>query len=282
MSLNMSHGFTPELQAWIFKTEGGYVDHPKDPGGATNMGITRKTLAAWRGISPYTALPKSEVRNLTKTEAASIYKKNYWDLAQCSSLPRGLDYAVMDYGVNSGVGRAVKDLQRTVKEFYKGTVDGVIGAMTITAVKDFCEAYGVDVLIKAYCDRRFAFVSGLKTFATFGKGWTTRIWGAKMGIQTNDIGVADRAAMLALTTTGKEVRDTIPEPLETGPGLAAPEKPTVIDAIKDPGVLGGIATAFGTVIAAIADQPIIQVGLLLGIAFLVYRFVIVKQKVDPT
>lgn len=281
MTLNMSHGFTAELQSWIFATEGGYVDHPKDPGGATNMGITRKTLAAWRGISPFTALSKEEVRKLTKFEAAAIYKKNYWDLAQCTLLPRGLDYAVMDYGVNSGVGRAVKDLQRTVKEFYKGAIDGIPGAQTITAVKDFAEAYGINVLIEAYCERRYQFVKGLKTFATFGKGWTTRIWGAKLGIQTGDIGVADRAALLAQTTTAKQT-EAIPEPLETGPGLAAPEKPSILDAIKDPGVIGGVTAAFGTVVAAVADQPVLQIALVLGIGFLVYRFVITKQKVDPT
>lgn len=280
MYLQMSHGFTPELQSWIFATEGGYVDHPKDPGGATNMGITRKTLAAWRGISPYTALPKEEVRKLPKSEAAAIYKKNYWDLAQCTSLPRGVDYAVMDYAVNSGVSRAVKDLQRTVSEFYKGVVDGLAGTLTATAVKDYCEAYGVDSLIEAYCERRYNFVKGLSTFKTFGKGWTTRIWGSKQGIQTNDIGVADRAVMLARTTTGAEVRE-LPAPLETGPGLALPEKPSVLDTIKDPGILAAGAGLVTSVAGAIADQPVLQIAMVAAIAFFIYRFVIVKQKVDP-
>jgi len=61
----------------IFASEGGYVDHPKDPGGATNLGITRRTLAAWRGIVPFSNLPKSEVKNLSKKEALSIYGKEY-------------------------------------------------------------------------------------------------------------------------------------------------------------------------------------------------------------
>lgn len=281
MSVQMSHGFTTEIQDWIFKTEGSYVDHPKDPGGATNMGITHKVLAAWRGVSPYTALPKDAVRRLTRMEAAAIYKKNYWDMAKCSDLPRGVDYAVMDYAVNSGVSRSVKDLQRTVKEFYKGTIDGLAGTMTATAVKDFCEAYGVTALVEAFCNRRYSFVKGLSTFSTFGRGWTTRIWGAKLGIQTSDIGVADRAVLLSGTTTGAQVKE-LPDPIETGPGLAIPEKPTVLDGLKDPAVIGAGVTGAGTVFAAIANQPILQIGLLLGIAFLVYRFVIVKRKVDPT
>lgn len=280
MSIQMSHGFTAELQDWVFKTEGGYVDHPKDPGGATNMGITHKVLAAWRGVTPYTALPKEAIKKLSRVEAANIYRKNYWDMARCSDLPRGLDYAVMDYGVNSGVSRAVKDLQRCVKDFYKGSIDGLAGGLTTNAVKDFCETYGVPALIEALCERRYNFVKGLSTFKTFGRGWTTRIYGAQMGIQTNDIGVADRATMLAGTTTGKQVQE-LPAPLETGPGLAIPEKPTIVDGLKDPAVVTAGAGLLASLGGVIADQPILQLAIVVAVGFLVYRFVIVNKKVDP-
>src|SRR5688572_21931612 len=106
-----------------FKEEGGYVDHPKDPGGATNMGITHKTLANWRRISPWWKLDKVEVKNLTRAEASEIYRAKYWDLTQGDKLPAGVDLAVMDFAVNSGPARAAKALQRIVK----AKVDGLIG-----------------------------------------------------------------------------------------------------------------------------------------------------------
>lgn len=271
--MKMSMGFTPQIQDWVFATEGGYVDHPKDPGGATNMGITFKVLKAWYGR----AITKADVKNMPKSVAVAIYEKNYWNAVRASHLPLGLDYAMMDYAVNSGVSRAIKDLQRCIKDYYTGTIDGVAGALTLAAVKAFAEAEGTATLIYALCERRFNFVKGLSTFATFGKGWTKRIWGNSLGVQTSDIGVADRATMLS-GNTGV----AIPAPTETIPGQAAPEKPSVIDAVKDPGVLGAIAGGIATIFGAIADQPVLQVAVVAAVAFLVYRFVITKQKVDPT
>src|SRR6188768_1995558 len=80
----------------VLRHEGGYVDHPSDPGGATNMGITRRTLADWRKVAPWSALDKAEVRALQRDEAAAIYRTNYWDRSGAGSLPSGLDLALFD------------------------------------------------------------------------------------------------------------------------------------------------------------------------------------------
>lgn len=151
----------------IFYHEDGYVDHPKDPGGATNMGITHKTLAAWRKVSPWSDLPKSEVKNLSKDEARKIYEANYWRAVKGDDLPSGVDLFVMDYGVNSGPSRAVKALQTVVGV----PADGVIGPVTLEAVRKTDPLKIVNELYKY----RMQYLRSLKTWSTFGKGWTRRV-----------------------------------------------------------------------------------------------------------
>lgn len=153
--------------AQILSHEGGYADHPSDPGGATNMGITRKTLARWRGIAPWWALDKAEVKALGRDEAAAIYKALYWERVKAASLPPGLDLAVFDYAVNSGPERAVKTLQALVGV----TQDGFVGPLTLGAVTQ----RDARALIGALCDQRLAFLQRLANFATFGRGWTARV-----------------------------------------------------------------------------------------------------------
>ncbi|HCO56208.1 MAG TPA: hypothetical protein DIT93_14490, partial [Pelagibacterium sp.] len=153
--------------AKILEHEGGYADHPSDPGGATNMGITHKTLARWRGIDPWWDLPKSEVRALERAEAAAIYKALYWERCKAGSLPVGLDLAVSDYGVNSGPDRAVRVLQALV-----GVVqDGFVGPLTLAAVGK----RDTRALIEALCDQRMGFLQRLANWASFGRGWTSRV-----------------------------------------------------------------------------------------------------------
>jgi lysozyme family protein len=146
--------------------EGGYVDHPKDPGGATNWGITLATYSAFKGRK----VSKDEVRAMTRDDALRIYKRQYWDTVKGDDLPAGLDYAVFDFCVNSGPDRAVRDLQKVL-----GTVgvDGSMGMKTIAA----CESYelGVQKLIRDYCQHRLNFMKSLKTWSTFGKGWERRV-----------------------------------------------------------------------------------------------------------
>lgn len=259
--------FTPKIQEWTLATEGGYVDHPRDPGGATNMGITHKTLAAWRGVKSVT---KQDVRNLTVAEAMAIYKSNYWDTIKSDSLPAGLDYALFDYGVNSGPARAVKDLQRVLGV----GVDGIVGSETLDAVRRRNDIVG---LIDALCERRWLFVKGLSTFDAFGKGWRRRIWGETMGLQPNsDTGVADRAARLAMGD------DTAPVPTQPVEGKAEPEKPSAVDVlVKDSGGISGIAGAGAAIFGAIADQPILQLAAVAFIGILVWRFIVARREADP-
>jgi lysozyme family protein len=166
----------------VLAHEGGYADHPTDPGGATNLGITHKTLARWRKVSPWWKLPKAEIRGLGTAEAARIYEASYWRRVQGAALPPGLDLALFDYAVNSGPVRAIKALQTSLKV----KADGWIGPLTLDALKARVAAAGVAGMVAALCDGRLGFLQRLATFAVFGRGWSRR--------------VADiRAAALAMT-----------------------------------------------------------------------------------
>ncbi|WDR02762.1 glycosyl hydrolase 108 family protein [Devosia algicola] len=157
--------------ALVLKLEGGYVDNPNDPGGATNRGITRRTLAAWRQIRPWADLAKTEVKSLSRAEAAQIYRANYWDVIRGDALVPGLDLALFDFAINSGPGRAVKTLQRLL-----GVVaDGVIGVRTLAAIDDKIAAAGASNLVRQLCADRLVFLQTLSTFAHFGVGWTRRV-----------------------------------------------------------------------------------------------------------
>jgi lysozyme family protein len=147
----------------IFKFEGGYVNHPKDPGGATNMGITYKTLSAYRGY-PVT---NQDVKDLTKEEAREIYRRNYWGVVKGDTIPYGLDLVVMDGAVNSGPVRGVKWLQYGVG----AKVDGKVGPETILT----CQKTDQPAAIEKACDRRMGFLQGLRTWKTFGRGWSRRV-----------------------------------------------------------------------------------------------------------
>jgi lysozyme family protein len=151
----------------VLAQEGGYVDHPRDPGGATNMGITRKTLARWRKVSPWWKLPKAEVRNLERAEVRDIYRSVFWQPAHAEEMPAGLDLALFDFAVNSGPSRAIKALQSILGV----KVDGIYGPLTRDAAKTRTPAD----LITALCDSRIGFLQRLATFAVFGKGWTRRL-----------------------------------------------------------------------------------------------------------
>jgi lysozyme family protein len=153
--------------AEVLRHEGGYVDHPDDPGGATNMGITRKTLARWRKIPNWQDLPKSEVAALTLEEAGRIYRASYWAVSGADRMPAGLDLALFDFAVHSGPDRAIRTLQAALGV----AADGIVGSQTIGAAgsKD------TGTIISDLCDRRLGFLQRLPTFAVFGKGWTRRV-----------------------------------------------------------------------------------------------------------
>lgn len=158
--------FTEALEH-VLKHEGGFVNHPKDPGGMTNLGVTKKVWDEWIGRES----SEDEMRNLKPEDVANLYKKMYWDRVKGDDLPSGVNYCVFDASVNSGTGRAAKWLQEAV-----GAVpDGAIGAKTLAKVA----AHDADSLVNAYCDVRLNFLKSLKTFDTFGKGWSRRVEGVR-------------------------------------------------------------------------------------------------------
>ena len=178
--------------AHLLGHEGGYADHPADPGGATNMGITRKTLARWRGVSPWWDLPKTAVQRLEREEAAQIYRALYWDLCRAGELPAGIDLCIFDYAVNSGPGRAVRTLQATLGV----KVDGIVGPLTLGASRS-ADARSV---IGKVCDRRLGFLKALSTFPVFGRGWTHRV---------DDVRAAALAAAPITITRGEKSMDVL-------------------------------------------------------------------------
>jgi|TARA_R110002074_G_scaffold335015_2_gene505435 lysozyme family protein len=147
----------------ILHHEGGYVNHPKDPGGETNLGVTKRVYEEWGG--------QKKMRDLTVSDVAPIYKKNYWDRLKGDDLPNGLDLCVFDFGVNAGTGRSAKYLQKMVGT----TVDGGIGPNTLKYVDRYVAKVGLDSAIKEFQDRRQGYYERLKTFETFGRGWTRRV-----------------------------------------------------------------------------------------------------------
>ena len=152
-----------ELLRRLLMHEGGYTNHPSDPGGPTNFGITIHDYR--RYVKP--GATAADVKAMQVEEAKRIYRAKYWDAQRCDELPAGVDYAVFDYGVNSGIGRSKKVLQRAVGV----TADGVIGPATMKAVL----AADPKQTIMAICDERLRFLQRLRTWPVFGKGWSRRV-----------------------------------------------------------------------------------------------------------
>lgn len=180
--------------------EGGFVNHPKDPGGATNRGVTQRVYDAYRDRQGQS---RRSVRAITADEVADIYKRQYWDAIRGDDLPSGLDYAVFDYAVNSGPMRAVKDLQRELG-FAGKDVDGFNGSRTLAAV----DASDVYDLIDRLCARRMRFLKGLKHWPTFGKGWTRRVTDVAeiaMAMATNPKADTAAVALMEMPVKAEEI-----------------------------------------------------------------------------
>ena len=147
----------------LLKHEGGYVNNPKDPGGMTNLGVTRAVWESYVGRES----SEKEMRALTPAQVAPLYKRKYWDAINGDSLPSGLDLCVFDCAVNSGVGRAAKMLQGILGL----AQDGSIGPKTLEA----CKKFSSKDLVDKFCSARQDFLESLPTFKTFGKGWSARV-----------------------------------------------------------------------------------------------------------
>lgn len=155
----------------VLEHEGGYVNHPSDPGGETNFGITIAVARA-NGYA-------GSMRGMPKATAEAIYKKMYWDTVKGDQLPPALAFQVFDAGVNHGINRAAQWLQKCVGV----TQDGKIGPATLAAVASQSAARTTF----AFLSLRTQFYTDLSTFSTFGKGWTRRI-ASNLTYAAQDIG----------------------------------------------------------------------------------------------
>ena len=139
--------------------EGGFSNHPDDPGGATMYGITEKVARA-NGYN-------GAMRDLTLDFSKSIYRKNYWDACRCDQMPDQVKYPLFDSAVNSGAAQAAKWLQSAAGV----KADGAIGPMTLQAVA----LADPDYLVRQMLGRRLFFLTGLSNWPSFSKGWSRRI-----------------------------------------------------------------------------------------------------------
>jgi lysozyme family protein len=158
----MKDNFESALEA-VLHHEGGFVNHPADPGGMTNLGVTKKVWEEWVGHE----VDEKTMRGLTPEIVGPMYKAKYWDKVKGDELPSGVDYAVFDAAVNSGPGRAAKWLQSCVGV----EPDGGIGPKTLAAVS----AINAAELVEDYAKRRLSFLMDLPHWGTFGKGWGRRV-----------------------------------------------------------------------------------------------------------
>ena len=191
----MDRNFNRAVTATL-KYEGGYVNLKSDPGGATNLGVTIATFR--RYVKPSGTI--ADLKALTVDQAKTVYRRQYWDAVSGAELPDGIDFAVFDFGVNSGPDRAIKRLQKLAGV----PQDGRIGPATLKAVRAIPHAK----MIHDYQDERLAFLQRLPTWKTFGKGWGRRV---------------QEVRSLALQMASAPIpQATIPKPIETRPEVILP------------------------------------------------------------
>lgn len=153
----------------VLAHEGGYTDHPSDPGGPTNWGITiHDARMHWKRDAT-----SEDVRAMPRDVAKRIYKSKYWDAMRCDELPPGVDYAVFDFGVNSGISRSIKFLERIVGVPEDGKADDVL-------IRTLANMPPKPVVIEL-CNKRLVFLKGLRTWDVFGRGWGRRVEEVKSG-----------------------------------------------------------------------------------------------------
>ena len=160
--------------------EGGWADHPDDPGGPTMKGVTLLTYRRHFGEDK----SKDDLRNISEAELEKIYRSGYWNKCHCDELPTGVDYAVFDAAVNSGPRRSAKWLQAAVG----ANQDRSIGNKTLSRVEEHNPIQITNVM----CDRRLTFLQGLSTWSTFGKGWERRV----EGVRTTAIAMAEGSGLV--------------------------------------------------------------------------------------
>jgi lysozyme family protein len=225
--------------------EGGYTNHPADPGGPTNFGITIYDYR--RYVKP--GATAADVKAMTVDQAKRIYRARYWDAQRCDELPAGVDYAVFDYGVNSGIGRSKKVLQRVLGV----KADGVIGPETMRVAL----AADPKTVVNAICDERLAFLKRLRTWPVFGRGWERRV-------------IEVRAVSLALAAKAKQMPDVSGLPA----GGKEPKEPASSAVNGSAAGGGGIAAALAAMQSGLPWWGALLIGLgIFAVAFFVIFFI---------
>lgn len=223
----MRENFKPSL-AFTLAFEGGFVNHPKDPGGATNKGITIATL---RRFKPGASI--GDLKNISDDQVQRIYRDGYWSEVRADTLAAGIDGAMFDYAVNSGPGAALKAL----KSIMVGPADKVV---------------------KALCGKRLSIYRTFKHWATFGKGWTRRVtagealWVKWALAAANDDAVVkqqlDDEAIAATKTANNQTKGAGGIGAGTGGGAVAVDPASVSDHVAA-WIIGGAIVAAALLVA---------------------------------
>jgi lysozyme family protein len=163
----MSTGNFQSCLKEVLKHEGGFVNHPKDPGGMTNLGVTKATYESYVGH----VVTEQTMRSLTQTTVSQLYLERYWNKLRCDDIPLGLDLCVFDFGVNAGPGRSARFLQKMIGAIQ----DGSLGPRSIIMANEYVKKNGNDMAIEQFQLARKTYYTQLATFSTFGKGWLRRV-----------------------------------------------------------------------------------------------------------
>ncbi|MEW6257103.1 MAG: glycosyl hydrolase 108 family protein [Pseudomonadota bacterium] len=245
--------------ARVLRHEGGYSNHPADPGGPTQNGVTQRVYDAYRLRA---GVPARSVRLLEEGERTAIYRRQYWDAVRGDDLPAGLDYAVFDAAVNSGPAQAAKWLQRAAGV----RADGQVGVLTLAAVAKAEAA----PLAAAVCDQRIAMLRTLKTWPVFGRGWGRRV-----------AQVRREAVMLA---NGQSVADEDAPPLFGGAAEGAAKAPAsdlaVREMVRTPEAAAGLLAVLGALANGAATPGPLQwaVALAVAAAVVVAAYAFVRRR----
>lgn len=230
--------------ARVLRHEGGYSDHPADPGGPTQKGVTQRVYDAYRARK---TLPARSVRLLEDAELTEIYRRQYWDAVRADDLPAGLDYAVFDAAVNSGPAQAAKWLQRAA-----GVADdGQVGALTLAAVA----ARDAAGLAAEVCDRRLAMLRTLRTWPVFGRGWGRRVAQVR------------RVSLALAAGTSVEAQDD-PPVFTAGPdgsAKAAPSDMALREVARAPEAVAGALAVLGALVNGAAQPGPLQWAVALAV-----------------
>jgi hypothetical protein len=158
----MNENFEKSLEL-VLQHEGGYTNHPSDPGGRTNLGVTQRVWEDYVGHK----VDEQTMRNLTKELVAPLYRKEYWDAVHGDKLPCGADYLAFDFAVNAGAFRSIKTIQRALNI----TADGIIGPVTLKSI----QGANAEDFINNFTNAKERFYRSLSNFPTFGRGWFNRV-----------------------------------------------------------------------------------------------------------